>query len=172
MKKQHQNSFEFIKKKILDKISKKDKYRLFKYRRVRKHIIEWENEVDVLKEEIKKRRIKVNRYNEILNHLHKEIEYLKTDYDPKIHIVSNLKNGKIYWNLNIKYKSTTKPIYLGSDKNIREVICKRNNIKTNIKESKLRDLLYFELSDNVKDWVIDNKDEIFNKKITFNELLY
>ena len=171
MKKQHKESFEFVNDKILDKISKKDKDRLFKYRRVRRDIIKLENEVDELKEIISNKKSKIGRYNKIINHLHKEIEYLKSDFDPKIHIVSNLKNDKIYWNLNIKYRSTTKPIYLGSDKNIREVICRRNNVKINIKESKLRDLLYFELSDNVKDWVIDNKDEIFNKKMTFNELL-
>ena len=171
MKKQHLNSFEFVDNKILNKISDKDKDRLFKYRRIRRDILKWEKEVENLRKKIKGKRDNINRYNEMLNHLFKEIEYLKSDYDPKIHIVSNLKKGITYWNLNIKYKSTTKPIYLGSDKKLRSIICKRNDVRINVSKSKFRDLLYYEFSDNIKDWVIENKDEIFNMKITLNELL-
>ena len=171
MKKKHNNSFEFIDNKILDKINKKDKDRLFKYRRSRRYLVELYNDVDELKDIIKSKKEKINRYNEIINHLYSKIEYLKSDFDPKINIVINNKNGKKYWNLNIKYKSTTKPIYLGSDKVIRKKISEIHNVRINVNESKLRDLLYYELSDNVKDWVIENKENIFNKKITLNEIL-
>lgn len=171
MKRKHNNSFEFIDNKILDKLNKKDKERLFKYRRVRRDIIKLDNDIDELNNIIKSKKEKVNRYNEILNYLYSQIEYLKSDFDPKINVVINNKKGKKYWNLNIKYKSSNKPIYLGSDKVIRKKISEIHNVRINVNENKLRDLLYYELSDNIKDWVIENKENIFNMKITLNEIL-
>ena len=152
MKKKHLNSFQFVNNKILNEIHKKDKERLFKYRRVRRNIIDWENEIEFYKNEIEKRKEKINRYNEILNHLYNQIP-----------------SNNIYEYES--YKSTTKSLYLGKENVIREIICKRNNKKINIEKGEFLDLLYMEIRDNLVDWVIDLKNEIFNNNITFKELI-
>ena len=50
------DSFEYIPKKILDKLPKKDRNDLYKFRRVRRKIFEWENDVEELNNEIKNKK--------------------------------------------------------------------------------------------------------------------
>ena len=172
MKETHKNSFEFINDKILNKIPKKDKNRLFKYRRVRRDIVKFENEIEELKNQLKEKRQKLNRYNEMLTHIYGQIEYLKSDYDFKISIICDRKKFGIYWNTNVKYKrNLTKSIYLGSDKKIRKLICDRNNVDVTISDEEFKDLLYYEFSDSIKDWCIENKNDIMNRSVKMEDLL-
>jgi peptidoglycan hydrolase CwlO-like protein len=56
----HKVSFEFISKKILDKLNDKVKSDLYKYRRVRRKILEWESDIEGYKSEIKKKQKRIN----------------------------------------------------------------------------------------------------------------
>ena len=172
MKEKHKNSFEFINDKILKKVNKKDKSRLFKYRRIRRDVIKFEEDVLELQNQIKEKRKKINRYSEMLNHIFSQIEYLKTDYDFKVSVICNKKEFGNYWNINVKHKrNLTKSIYLGSDKKIRKFICNRNNVDEKISDEEFKDLLYYEFSDSVKDWCIENKDDIMNRSVKMEDLL-
>ena len=77
------DSFEYIPKKILDKLPKKDRNDLYKFRRVRRKVFEWENDVEELNNEIKNKKnnkgsITFN-YKE-LDQLNRIIEIIKQNY--------------------------------------------------------------------------------------------
>lgn len=172
MKEKHKNSFEFVNKKILKEVGKKDEHRLYKYRRIRREIPILEDKVEELKLEMNKIKEKIKKKNEQINHIFSQIEYLKSDYDFKISIICNKKKYGNYWNINVKHKrNLTKSIYLGSDKKIREFICKRNDKDVSISDKEFGDLLYVEFSESVKDWCIENKDDLMNRTIKMEDLL-
>ena len=135
----------YISTKQLDKlgVSKKDRSDYFKYRRlIRDEIPKKKLEIEYLKDDIKDIQKKIGEYNRIVTELYGRIEYIFEDYTPNIYIVKNSKKSKskpnkltklkrneinYFWMINVKYKRKTKPIYLGSDKKVREIICRRNN---------------------------------------------
>ena len=126
-------SFEYIPKKILDKLPKKDRYDLYKFRRVRKKIFEWENDVEELNNEIKNKKKRIKEYKKIVTHLYEKINVLRSDFVPIVNVVSYSKNGFLYWNLNVKMK--------------------------NINKDKLKEIIEFEIVDEVVDMVIENKNK-------------
>ena len=114
------DSFEYIPKKILDKLPKKDRNDLYKFRRVRRKVFEWENDVEELNNEIKNKKKRIKEYKKIVTHLYEKINVLRSDFVPIVNVVSYSKSGSLYWNLNVKMKKQIRSIYLGSDKKLRE----------------------------------------------------
>ena len=152
-------SFEYIPKKILDKLPKKDRYDLYKFRRVRKKIFEWENDVEELNNEIKKKKKRIKEYKKIVTHLYEKINVLRSDFVPIVNVVSYSKSGFLYWNLNVKMKKQIRSIYLGSDKKLREIFKSKIGMRKNINKDKLKEIIEYEIVDEVVDMVIENKNK-------------
>ena len=178
----HYKPSHYISKKQLDKlgVSEKDRSDYFKYRRlIRDEIPKKKLEIEYLKDDIREIQKKIGKYNRIVNELYGRINYIFEDYTPNIYIVKNGKKStskkkdeiNYFWMVNVKYKRKTKPIYLGSDKKVRKIICGIHNKRINLKEEKLKDLIKYEIYDNIWDWVIEEKDNIFNLKVNLESFL-
>ena len=48
-------------------------------------------------------------------------------------------------------------------------MCRMNSYS--ITDEEFKDLLYFEFSDSIKDWCIDNKDDLMNRSVKMEDLL-
>lgn len=171
MIKKYKESFEFIPKKVLDKIGdKKLESDLYKFRRVRREILKWEGEISNYESKIKERKEKINSYYKKLHRLYGKINHLKSDYIPIINVVSYKKDVSIYWNINVKFNNYIKSIYLGSDKKLREIFNEKIGVRKNISKEKFKQKIEFYLVEEVMDLVIENKDDYYNWNIKKEEL--
>ena len=166
----HKLSFEGINDKVWNNLDKKLQIDVSKYRRVRRDVIKWENEIESQRELIRKRRSKIKEYNKILTHLYGKINHLKSDFLPIINVVSYKKDESIYWNINVKFKNQIKSIYLGSDNKIREIFKDRVGLRKNVSKDKLKQQIEFYLIEEIMDMVIDNKNDFNNWSIKKEEL--
>ena len=166
----HKLSFEGISDKVWNNLDKKLQIDVSKYRRVRRDVIKWENEIESQRELIRKRRSKIKEYNKILTHLYGKINHLKSDFLPIINVVSYKKDESIYWNINVKFKNQIKSIYLGSDNKIREIFKDRVGLRKNVSKDKLKQQIEFYLIEEIMDMVIDNKNDFNNWSIKKEEL--
>lgn len=166
----HKLSFEGISDKVWKNLDKKLQIDVSKYRRVRRDVIKWENEIESQRELIRKRKSKIKEYNKILTHLYGKINHLKSDFLPIINVVSYKKDESIYWNINVKFKNQIKSIYLGSDNKIREIFKDRVGLRKNVSKDKLKQQIEFYLIEEIMDMVIDNKNDFNNWSIKKEEL--
>tara|TARA_R110002012_G_scaffold2264_1_gene10816 strand:+ start:289 stop:816 length:528 start_codon:yes stop_codon:yes gene_type:complete len=166
----HKLSFEGISDKVWNNLDKKLQIDVSKYRRVRRDVIKWENEIESQRELIRKRKSKIKEYNKILTHLYGKINHLKSDFLPIINVVSYKKDESIYWNINVKFKNQIKSIYLGSDNKIREIFKDRVGLRKNVSKDKLKQQIEFYLIEEIMDMVIDNKNDFNNWSIKKEEL--
>ena len=166
----HKLSFEGINDKVWNNLDKKLQIDVSKYRRVRRDVIKWENEIESQRELIRKRRSKIKEYNKILTHLYGKINHLKSDFLPIINVVSYKKDESIYWNINVKFKNQIKSIYLGSDNKIREIFKDRVGLRKNVSKDKLKQQIEFYLIEEIMDMVIDNKNDFNSWSIKKEEL--
>ncbi len=166
----HKLSFEGISDKVWKNLDKKLQIDVSKYRRVRRDVIKWENEIESQRELIRKRKSKIKEYNKILTHLYGKINHLKSDFLPIINVVSYKKDESVYWNINVKFKNQIKSIYLGSDNKIREIFKDRIGLRKNISKDKLKQKIEFYLVEEIMDMVIDNKNDFNNWSIKKEEL--
>jgi len=166
----HKLSFEGINDKVWNNLDKKLQIDVSKYRRVRRDVIKWENEIESQRELIRKRKSKIKEYNKILTHLYGKINHLKSDFLPIINVVSYKKDESIYWNINVKFKNQIKSIYLGSDNKIREIFKDRVGLRKNVSKDKLKQQIEFYLIEEIMDMVIDNKNDFNNWSIKKEEL--
>ena len=166
----HKLSFEGISDKVWNNLDKKLQIDVLKYRRVRRDVIKWENEIESQRELIRKRKSKIKEYNKILTHLYGKINHLKSDFLPIINVVSYKKDESIYWNINVKFKNQIKSIYLGSDNKIREIFKDRVGLRKNVSKDKLKQQIEFYLIEEIMDMVIDNKNDFNNWSIKKEEL--
>ena len=166
----HKLSFEGISDKVWNNLDKKLQIDVSKYRRVRRDVIKWENEIESQRELIRKRKSKIKEYNKILTHLYGKINHLKSDFLPIINVVSYKKDESIYWNINVKFKNQIKSIYLGSDNKIREIFKDRIGLRKNISKDKLKQKIEFYLVEEIMDMVIDNKNDFNSWNIKKEEL--
>ena len=178
MRKRNYQNLNFITDKKFKKlkVSEKDRKDYYKLKRVIKDIPKLELEIEYLKDEIKDIQQKKEKYSRIVTELYNRVNYIFDDYHPNIYVVTNIKKSKSgelqkFWMINVKYKNKTKPIYLGSDSKVREIISKIHKKRINMKEEKLRELLKYELVDNIWDWVIEERENIFNLKVNMGSFL-
>ena len=164
------DSFEYIPKKILDKLPKKDRNDLYKFRRVRRKVFEWENDVEELNNEIKNKKKRIKEYKKIVTHLYEKINVLRSDFVPIVNVVSYSKSGYLYWNLNVKMKKQIRSIYLGSDKKLRGIFKEKVGLRLNVSNEKLKQQIEFYLVEEIMDMVIDNKNNFSNWNIKKEKL--
>lgn len=178
MRKRNYQNLTFITDKKFKKlkVSEKDRKDYYKLKRVIKEIPKLELDIEYLKDEIKDIQQKKEKYSRIVTELYNRVNYIFDDYQPNIYVVTNIKKSKSgelqkFWMVNVKYKNKTKPIYLGSDSKVRKTISKIHKKRINMKEEKLRELLRYELVDNIWDWVIEERENIFNLKVNMESFL-
>jgi len=157
----------FEKSNINKKVSEKDWKDYNKLRNVVKKVEKNKLEIEYFKDEIRELQKQNEKYSKISTELYNRVNYIFDDYQPNIYIGTQIKKnskGELlkFWMINVKYKKNNKPIYLGSDKKVREILCKRNNKRLNISEEKLKGLIKFELVEEIWDWVIEERENIFN----------
>ena len=166
----HKLSFEGISDKKWKSLDKNLRDDVSKYRRCRRKVLEWENDVKELKNEISKKKNRIKEYNKILTHLYGKISFLKSDYFPIVNVVNYKKGDNVFWNINVKFKNYVKSIYLGSDKKIRKMLSEKIGMRKNVSKDKLKQKLEFYLIEEVEDLVIDNKNDYDNWNVKKEEL--
>ena len=72
--------------------------------------------------------------------------------------------------INLKYRGMTKPIYLGSDDDVRQKIKSELGIKKRLKKEDVRSKIGFLCFDNLYDMVVKEKN-LFDRKISFDDLI-
>ena len=109
--------------------------------------------------EIKNKKKRIKEYKKIVTHLYEKINVLRSDFVPIVNVVSYSKSGSLYWNLNVKMKKQIRSIYLGSDKKLREIFKSKIGMRKNINKDKLKEIIEYEIVDEVVDMVIENKNK-------------
>lgn len=132
-------------------------------------IEELNGEINTLKRECK------DLYKE-MEDIHSKNPHLSEDYVMNFNISKNRKklvSGKvgIFWIINLKYRGSNKPIYLGSDKKVREIVGREIGVKSKLSEERLKSEIYDMCYDKLLDLVLKEKKNLFDMKITFNDLL-
>lgn len=167
-------------KDIISKLKKDDTYN------DKVNLIQYNNKQLQLKDrlrQIEELSSEINTLNNECKDLYKEMEdiysknpHLSEDYVMNFNISKNRKklvNGKvgIFWIINLKYRGSNKPIYLGSDKKVREIVGREIGVKSKLSEERLRNEINDMCYDKLLDLVLKEKKNLFDMKITFNDLL-
>ena len=167
----HKTQFEGLSDKVWNSLNKDLQLDLSKYRRVRRDVIKFEKEVDNFRIKIKDKQNKIREYNRILTHLYGKINHLKSDYIPIINVVLYKRDGKNYFNINVKFKNKTNSIYIGSYDKLKVLFKHKLGLKRIPTVGKVKELIQFNFVDEIIDLCIENKDE-FNNMVIKKEMLY
>lgn len=164
-----------IPKEVFNVMSSLNRQPIAKYNNMMKTISKWKSQIEVLNEDIEKLNDRVKSYEKKCQKLYNDNQHLEEEYDIKYNVSTNnktLANGNvaIYWMINLKYRGMTKPIYLGSDANVRQKIKEELGLKKKLKKEDVRSKIGFLCFDNLLDMVMKEKN-LFDRKITFNELI-
>lgn len=164
-----------ISKEVFNKMSSLDRQPIAKYNNMMRSIRKWESQIDILKEDINKLNGRIKSYEKKCKKLYNDNKHLEEEYDIKYNISTNnktLANGekRIYWMINLKYRGMTKPIYLGSDDDVRQKIKSELGIKKRLKKEDVRSKIGFLCFDNLYDMVVKEKN-LFDRKISFDDLI-
>jgi hypothetical protein len=167
----HKTQFESITDKVWKGLSKEMKTDLSKYRRVRRDVIKFEEEIKNYRSKIKEKQNKIKHYNKILTHLYGKINILKSDFIPSVNVVPYKKGGDmIYWNINVTFGKKIKSIYLGRDDKIREIFKDKLGLRKNISQKKMKETINYHFCDDLMDLCIENKEDFHNMKIKKEQL--
>ena len=164
-----------ISKKVFDKMSSLERQPIAKYNNMMRNIRKWESQIDVLKGDIDKLNGKIKSYESKCRKLYNENKILEEEYSMNFNVSTNTKtlaNGRkgIFWMINLKYKGMTKPIYLGSDKNVREIVNKALENKGRLSKDRLKSEIYDMCFDKLYIMVTKEKN-MFDRKISFDDLI-
>jgi len=160
---------------VFDKMKSIDRQPIAKYNNVMRRVDEWYAEIDDLKEDIKEIESKIDKYNSRCNELYEKNKHLEEEYSMNMNVSTNMKKLKdgsvaIYWMINLKYKGYNKPIYLGSDKKVREIVSKELKIKRRLNKEDMKEKIRFICIDNLIDMVM-TKENLYSEKIKFEDLI-
>lgn len=167
----HKTQFEGLSDKVWNSLDKDLQIDLSKYRRVRRDVIKFEKEVETLRTKIKDKQNKIREYNKILTHLYGKINHLKSDFIPIVNVVVNKKEGKKYFNINVKFKNNIKSIYVGSYDKLKVFFKSKLGLKRVPTIDMVKELIQFHFVEEVMDICIENKDNFLNMTIN-KEMLY
>lgn len=134
------------------------------------------DEINSLKEEIENLNKECKNIYKEMEEIHNQNPHLSEDYVMTFNISKQnkkLANNSIgvFWIINLKYRGTNKSIYLGSDKKVREIVSTQLNTKRRLSEDTLKDKIYYLCYDGLWDLVIENKQNLFDIKIKFEDLI-
>ena len=164
-----------ISKEVFNKMSSLERQPIAKYNNMMRSVRKWESQIDILKEDINKLNGRIKSYEKKCKKLYDDNKHLEEEYNIQFNVSTNnktLANGDIaiFWMINLKYRGMTKPIYLGSDKNVRKRIKEELGLKKKLKKEDVRSKIRFLCFDNLYDMVIKG-DNLFDRKVSFDDLI-
>ena len=169
------DKFGNIPQSVFNKMGSKERQPIAKYNNMMSKIEEWYVEVEDLKDDIKEIEKRIESYSNRCKKIYEKNKHLEEDYSMNMNVSVNrkkLKNGDTvnYWMSNLKYKGLNKPIYLGSEDKVKEVVMRELKLKKQPNEEELRERLGFLCYDNLEELVMTEKN-LFDRKITIEELI-
>lgn len=167
----HKTQFEGLSDKVWNSLDKDLQTDLSKYRRVRRDVIKFEREIENFKTKIKDKQNKIREYNKILTHLYGKINHLKSDFIPIVNVVIYKRDGKNYFNINVKFKNKITSVYIGSYDKLKVLFKSKLSLKRIPTVGKVKELIQFHFVEEVIDLCIENKDD-FDKLTIRKEMLY
>ena len=168
------DKFGNIPQSVFNKMGSKERQPIAKYNNMMSKIEEWYVEVEDLKDDIKEIEKKIESYSNRCKELYEKNKYLEEDYSMNMNVSYNrkkLKNGDTvnYVMINLKYRGLNKPIYLGTEDKMIELLIREVKDKPKDEEEVkgwLGNLCY----DKLEELVMTEKN-LFDRKITIEELI-
>jgi hypothetical protein len=165
-------------KEIINRLKKddRDSLNLIQYSNLQLQL-NWNlDEIEELKDRIKKLNKESRELYREMEDIHNKNPHLSKDYVMSYNISKQnkkLSNGKItpYWIINMKFRGSNKSIYLGSDKNVREIVGREIGVKSKLSEQRLRNEIYDMCYDKLWDLVMKEKKNLFDLTIRFEDLI-
>ena len=175
------HKFGTIPKKMWEKLEGKDKQFLFKYDYFIRKTFEIDDEILELESQIKDLKNQKEYYRKRSEDIWVVNSHLREEYSPKYNIAKNDKKNGRYWQVNVKYKKRTRPIYIGKDEFIKDYL--KNNkwvIKNkedlgitdleNLNENEIKQLVDLLICDNLYDLILSSSN-FFEEKVKFVDLI-
>lgn len=131
--------------------------------------------IEDLKDDIKELESKIDKNSNRCEKIYNQNKHLEEEYSMNMNVSTNtkkLKDGRevIYWMINLKYKGYNKPIYLGSDKRVRDIVGKLIESKKKLSKEDFKVKVRFLCIDKLTDMVM-TKENLYNEKIKFEDLI-
>ena len=174
-------SFRFPKvpDKVFKKLTTEIRQQIAIYNSSQCQMIKLEEEVIELKLDIKEKQQKLEKVRRRCEKILVQNKQLTEDFSLKMYPTYNPK-GNGSWNINIKYKGQTKPIYVGTDEYVRNLMKTDKNIiefynngkiPKRLSEDFIKGGLVFLIQDELWDRILENPNEnLLGSKITFQDL--
>ena len=173
-------SFKFpnIPKQIFDKLDTKIRQQINIYNNSQSQMIKLDEEIIELKSDIKEKQKKVEEVRRRCEKILVENKQLTEDFGLRIY-PTYISNGNGSWNLNLKYKGQTKPIYVGTDEYVRNLMktdkgiisLNDGKVPKRLTEDFIKKGLTFLIEDELWERIYENPNEnLLSTKITFKDL--
>ena len=174
-------SFRFpnIPKKIFDKLDEKVRQQIAIYNQSQSQMIKLDEEIIELKLDIKEKQKKVEEVRRRCEKILGENKQLTEDFSLRMY-PTYIPNGSGSWNINLKYKNQNKPIYVGTDEYVRNLMKTDKDIIKYLNDGKvpkrlnedfIKRGLVFLIEDELWERIYDNPNEnLLSTKITFKDL--
>ena len=168
------DKFGNIPQSVYNKMGSKERQPIKLYNEYMRSIEGWYIDIEDLKDDIKEIEKKIESYSNRCKKIYEKNKHLEEEYSMTMNVSYNrkkLKNGDTvnYVMINLKYRGLNKPIYLGTEDKMIELLIREVKDKPkNEKEVKgwLGNLCY----DNLEELVMTEKN-LFDRKITIEELI-
>jgi hypothetical protein len=161
---------------IFNKMSSRERQPIAKYNGMMDTIDKWYEEIEDYKHHIEQIEKDIRRYAKSCEKIYEKHKHLEEEYSAKFYFTTNKKvlsggEMKIYWMLILKLKGSNKTIHLGADDKIKEVVKKEFNedVQKMDKETFI-DRLYALVRENLEEMIVKEKN-LFDKKITLEDLI-
>ena len=157
------DKFGNIPQSVYNKMGSKERQPIKLYNEYMRSIEGWYIDIEDLKDDIKEIEKKIESYSNRCKKIYEKNKHLEEDYSMNMNVSvnrKNLKNGDTvnYWMINLKYKGLNKPIYLGSEDKVKEVVMRELKLKKQPNEEELRERLGFLCYDNLEELVMTEKN--------------
>ena len=162
---------------VFKNIDKSIRQQLSIYNNSQSQMVKLEEEIIELREDIKEKQRKVEEVRRRCEKILVENKHLTEDFGLRMY-PTYIKKGNGSWNINLKYKGLTKPIYVGTKEYVnnliktdKAILCTHNNLPKNLSEDFIKKMLVFLIEDELWERIMDNPNEnLLSTKITFSDL--
>lgn len=169
------DKFGNIPKSVYNKMGSKERQPIKLYNTYMRSIEGWYIDIEDLKDDIKEIEKKIESYSNRCKKIYEKNKHLEEEYSMNMNVSYNrkkLKNGDTvnYVMINLKYRGLNKPIYLGTEDKIIELLIRKLKLKKQPNEEEVKEKLSFLCYDNLENLVMTEKN-LFDRKITIEELI-
>ena len=160
---------------VFKKMKSIDRQPIAKYNNIMRSIERDYIAIEDLKDDIKELESKIDKNSNRCEKIYNQNKHLEEEYSMNMNVSTNIKKLKdgseaIYWMINLKYKGYNKPIYLGSDKKVREIVSKVIESKRRLSKDRLKSEIWDMCFEKLYIMVM-TKENLYNEKIKFEDLI-